>query len=240
MSASTLQESAAAYGRTLTGTATTAERRVVLHGVSWATYKALSKDLGDDRNCRLAFDLGELEIMSPQIPHEGSQFGIGQMVVILAEELGLPCRPLGSLTCEREDLSKAIEPDGCFYIQSLKQIKGVRKLDLSIHPPPDLIVEVDISTNSMRKLPICAALGVPEHWRFDGSKLEIRILKGGQYYESTESLAFPDILFANKIPEFVEMIHDDVTVMNRQFRAWVRAELRKTKPAHSRKPKSKK
>ena len=192
-SAITVQESAAPYGKAMMRPTTEGERRVILHGVSWATYKALSKDLGDSRACRLAFDSGEMEIMSPYSKHGNSEFRIGQLVVVLSGEFGLPCIGLGALTCDRDDLQKSIEPDGCFYIQHAHLFEDIDLVDLKIHPPPDLMIEVDISTNSMKKLPICQALGVPEHWRFDGYNLEIRILKNGNYFESTESLIFPGL-----------------------------------------------
>ncbi len=227
MTTTTLQESPAPYGVALARAAEIGEQRVLLHNVSWATYKALLKDLGDSRSCRLAFDSGELEIMSPHIPHENSQISLGQMVIILAEELGIPCRALGSWTCERADLQKGIEADGCFYIKHARQVRGLQKIDLDISPPPDLMIEVDFSTDSRNKLHICAALGVPEHWRFNGSVLEIRVLKSGRYFDAFESLAFPGIPLANEVARFVQISNDDLTSMNYQFRKWVRQELRK-------------
>ncbi|MEI6232731.1 MAG: Uma2 family endonuclease [Planctomycetota bacterium] len=240
MIANTVQESRAPYGVKTPLRTEQAERRVVLHGVSWETYKALSRDIGDSRSCRLAFDSGALEIMSPLIPHENSQLSIGRIVLMLAEEIGIPCCALGALTCECEVQGKAIEPDGCFYIQNLHRVKGLKKLDFTIHPAPDLMVEVDMNTNSMSKLAICAALGVPEHWRFDGEKLEIRLLKGGQYFESNVSLAFPEILFAHKITDFIPSGIDDSTSFNHKFRTWIRSELRKQKASKSAPKKSRK
>jgi len=233
--ATTVQESAAPYGRSIART-NASERRVILHGVSWDTYKALSKDLGEDTHCRLAFDSGDLEIISPQSHRHGkTEYRIGNLVSILAEELGLECEGAGHMTCEREDVQKAIEPDGCFYIQHAHVIEGLDSIDLTIHPPPDLMIEVDISTHSMKKLGICAALGVPEHWRYDGEILEIRNLKDGRYFESKESLAFPRLPLTEKIPEMLKLKTGDAISMIREFRAWVRGELRKAKSKRPRK-----
>ena len=229
MSESTVQEAMAPYGLIAAPLAVAGEKRVLLHGVSWSTYKALLKDLGNSRSSRLTFDSGELEIMSPLDIHEDAQFGIGQLVTILVDEFGLECRALGSLTCERQDLDKAIEPDGCFYIQHFKDVKGVKTIELGVHPPPDLMIEIDITTDSLNKLPICAALGVLEHWRYNAKSLEIRILKNGSYFESAESLAFPGMLFAKRMPEFLHMHVDGLMSMQRSFRAWIRDELRKRK-----------
>ena len=91
------------------------------------------------------------------------------------------------------------------------------------------MIEIDITTDSLNKLPICAALGVPEHWRYNSKSLEIRILKNGSYFESAESLAFPGVLFAKRMPEFLHMHVDGLMSMQRSFRAWIRNELRKRK-----------
>jgi len=234
MNATIVQESAAPYGKAMVRNVTEGERRVILHGVSWATYKALSKDLGEDTHCRLAFDSGDLEIMSPQSSTHGkSELRIAQLVFILAEELGLRCEGVGHFTCSRDDLQKAIEPDGCFYIQHALSIANCDHIDLECHPPPDLMIEVDLSTNSLKKLPICAALGVPEHWRFNGEKLEIRILRARNYFESTESLAFPGLNLITTIPDMLKSATDAIS-MTQKFRAWVRSELRKPKSSRTR------
>lgn len=231
MSATTVQESAAPYGKVLATPAARGEQRVILHGVSWGTYKALVDDLGNSRSCRLAFNSGELEIMSPHYKHENSHIAIGQIVLILAKESGLKCQPAGALTCEREDLLKAIEPDCCFYIQHFLDVSDCDEIRLPAQPPPDLMVEVDISNSSINKLSICSALGVPEHWRYDGKKLEIRILKDGTYNLSDRSAAFPGLQFANVLPEFIRSGRRDFLAMSDKFRAWVRQELKKRKPS---------
>jgi Uma2 family endonuclease len=223
----TVSETHAPYGVTPARATRFAERRVVLHGITWATYKAIQRDIGESRGCRLAYDSGELEIMAPQNEHGGASFGLGHFVVTLVEEFGTDCRPLGNLTCEREDLLKAIEPDECFYIQNRNAIPDFANIDLNVHPPPDLMIEVDITTNSRNKLTICKALGVPEHWRYDGEKLEIRVLKDGRYEERLESPNFPGLPLCEKLPEFVKLEPQGIVAANRKFRAWVRAELKR-------------
>ena len=230
MSTTTVQESAAPYGVASIPSNSGAEQRVMLRHVSWGTYKALMEDLGDSRNCRMAFDSGDLEIMSPHYKHENSHIAIGQIVLILAKECGLKCQPAGALTCEREDLLKAIESDCCFYIQHFLDVTGCDEINLPAQPPPDLMVEVDITNSSINKLSICSALGVPEHWRYDGKKLEIRILKNGAYELSDRSAAFPRLQFADVLPEFIRSGRRDFLAMSDRFRAWVRQELRKRKP----------
>jgi Uma2 family endonuclease len=41
-------------------------------------------------------------------------------------------------------------------------------LDKEATIPPDLAIEVDVSRSSIDKLAICAAIGIPEVWRYAG------------------------------------------------------------------------
>src|SRR3990170_9128357 len=168
-----------------------AEQRVILYNLSWKTFEGLLQDPANSRRCRLAYDRGTLEIMSPLIHHEGINRTLATMIIVLAEELGIEVRSAGSLTCKREDLDKGLEPDSSFYIQNETLVRGKKEIDLAKDPPPDLIIEVDISRGSLNKFPIYAALGVPEVWRFDGRKLSFHRLKKGQFESCKQSLAFP-------------------------------------------------
>jgi Uma2 family endonuclease len=92
-----------------------AEARVVLRGVSWQTFQALLADVGDDRAWRFAYDQGVLEIRMPLPNHEEPKRLIESFVEALVDELGIELRSLDALTLEREELTRAIEPDSCFY-----------------------------------------------------------------------------------------------------------------------------
>ncbi len=132
-----------------------AEARVVLQGVSWQTFKALMADIGEDRSCRLAYDQGILEIRVPYEQQEESKILIAGFVTATADELEIEIRQLGSLTLEREDLTRAVEPDTCFYIQNESQVRG-KEIKLPNVPPPDLVVESDYTHSSLNKFNIYA------------------------------------------------------------------------------------
>lgn len=157
------------------------EQRVVLQGVSWATYERLLHDLKDSSSPRLTFDRGVLEVMSPSPEHEESNRTIALLVEVLAEEFGIDIRNLGSTTFRREDLGQGFEPDSCFYVRNEARMRGKRDIDLATDPPPDLIVEVDITSPSLAKLPLYARVGVPEVWRYDGERMTIYRLAGDDY-----------------------------------------------------------
>ena len=66
-------------------------------------------------------------------------------------------------------------------------------IDLTVDPPPDLVIEVDITSPSLNKMPIFAALGVPEVWRYDGRQVSIFILGAGEYTSVEEGTTFPGV-----------------------------------------------
>jgi Uma2 family endonuclease len=163
------------------------EERILLHNVSWETYEQLLSIYENSSSPRFAFDRGTLEIMSPSSEHEELSDLITQLVFILAEEWNFEYRSFGRTTFRREELKSGFEPDGCFYIQSVDRISGVKRLDLTVHPPPDIAIEVDVTSPSLNKLPIYARIGVPEIWRYDGQNVTILILQVSEYQESQES-----------------------------------------------------
>ena len=180
-----------------------AEQRVVLHNISWNTYERLLADHENNSAPRLTYDRGELEIMSPSPEHEKLNRRIAQLVLAVAEELDIEAEDLGSTTFRREDLERGFEPDSCFYVQNEEQVRGKDRIDLAVDPPPDLVIEIDITSPSFSKLPIYAQIGVPEVWRYDGERMTILVLEGSDYAERTESIVLPPVT-SNFLTDFVE------------------------------------
>lgn len=179
-----------------------AEVRVVLKGVSWQTFQALLADIGEDRAARLAYDQGILEIMVPYEQHEEPKVLLAGFVEALADELCIEIRHLGSLTLEREDLTRAVEPDTCFYIQNEFLVRG-KEIDLKTVPPPDLVIEIDYTSRSLNKFQIYASLGVSEFWRYENQRLYVYRLVGEKYDLCDQSLAFPFLPIV-EIPDLIE------------------------------------
>jgi Uma2 family endonuclease len=170
----------------------------------------------------MTYDRGTLEIMSPSSEHERYNRTVAQIVEELAVEMDVNIDSLGSTTFRREDIDRGFEPDSCFYIRNVAHVRGKKRIDLSIDPPPDLVIEIDITSPSLDKFPIFAKVGVPEVWRFDGSKLAIYELAGGAYLERDTSVAFPAVT-ATDITGFVK---ESGTMLRpewvRKLRAWAR------------------
>jgi len=182
---------------------TTPENRVILKGVSWSTFKALLADVGDDRAWRIAYDGGVLEIRRPHLEHEVPKGLIESFIEATADELEIEVMKAGSLTLEREDLTRAVEPDTCFYIQNEASVRGKRDINLPEDLPPDLAIESDYTNSSVNKDSIYAALGVPELWRYRRESLQVYQLVDGKYEKCDRSLAFPFLPVA-EIPGFIE------------------------------------
>jgi Uma2 family endonuclease len=180
-----------------------ADQRVILHNISWETYERLLDERGDSSAPRLTYNRGVLEMMSPSPEHEKFNRRIAQLVLAVAEELGIEAEDLGSTTFRREDLERGFEPDSCFYIQNEEQVRGKDRIDLAVDPPPDLVIEIDITSPSFSKLPIYAQIGVPEVWRYDGERMTILVLEGSDYAETTESIVLPPVT-SNVLTDFVE------------------------------------
>lgn len=205
-----------------------AEQRVILHNVRWETYERLMDERGESRVPRFAYDRGELEIMSPQAEHESISYAAALLVEVLAEEMDIDVYGLGSTTFKREDLERGFEPDQCFYIKDWELVRGKESLDLAIDPPPELVIEIDITSPSLNKLPIYAQLGVREVWRYDGERMRILGLKDNGYVESSASLALPPL--TNEV-----LTRFAVEGAKRGRRAWMR-NVREWARDHARPP----
>jgi Uma2 family endonuclease len=199
-------------------------QRVLLKDVTWQELETILEDLGEHRAARIAYDRGTLEIMAPLPEHEDDKEIISDLVKALLEELDIEFRCLGSTTFKNQAMAQGIEPDQCFYIKNESKIRGKKRLDLTIDPPPDLALEVDITSRTHPN--IYQALKVPELWRFEKGKLQINILQDGTYVESQQSLNFPRFALIEVIPQYLEQS----TTAGRNatlkaFRLWVRQQM---------------
>src|SRR5437899_10199454 len=169
---------------------TPTEQKVILTGVSWGTYEDLLADYEDSSSPRLNYDRGVLEIMVLSPKHELLIRTISLQVEVIAEETNTVVVNLGSTTFRREESERGFEADSCFYIKNAGSIKGKTEIDLTVDPPPDLVIEIDITRPSLDKFPIFAAMGVPEVWRYDGRRLTIFELSDSEYARREQSIAF--------------------------------------------------
>jgi Uma2 family endonuclease len=201
---------------------------VLLQGISWETYQSLVLALESQPGKRLTYDNGLLEIFMPLPPHERYKRWTGRFIETLTESLDIEICSLSACTWSRKDLAKGVEADECYYIQNEAVIRGRMDIDLTIDPPPDLAIEIDITSPSIPRLPIYSALGVPEVWRFDGEKMVILFRVDGKYQEVAASIALPIVT-----PEILQTWLTQATTMGettwvKALRRWIRETMSMT------------
>jgi len=195
----------------------TVEHRTLLHNVPWETYQSL-RAANPSGHLRMTYDCGELEIMSPSRNHDRIGYLIGRMIdewTLLHEiEVGAG----RNTTFSREDLLKGLEPDNCYWITHELVMRDKEEVDLSVDPPPDLALEVDVTRSSIPKLPIYQALKVPEVWRWRRETLEIlRLDDSGEYQSQPISTELPSFPFDLAIDILTQRDGTGDTTLIRQF-----------------------
>ncbi|NJM20140.1 MAG: Uma2 family endonuclease [Richelia sp. RM2_1_2] len=199
-------------------------QRVLLTDVTWEEFEAILDELGEHRAARIAYDTGVLEIMAPLPEHEDDKEIIGDLVKALLEELEIEFRSLGSTTFKNQIMLQGIEPDQCFYIENEIKIRGKKRLDLTQDPPPDLALEIDVTSRTHPS--IYADLKVPELWRFEKGKLQINLLQNGSYVVSEQSKNFPDLPLAEVLSKYLEQSKTrGRNSVIKAFRNWVREQI---------------
>lgn len=196
------------------------EKRVVLRNITWQGYQQLLEILGEKRSARLTFDRGILEITMPLEEHEFSGRLIEFFIRILVKELGLKIKTMGSTTLVRSDLKRGAEPDNAYYIQNQPLVAG-RKVDIETDPPPDLVVEIDITHTDIDKPALYGSMGVPEFWRYNGREWRIYKLENDKYLEVPASPTFPKVP-KEKLYEFLAAAQLDEIEAEVNFRNWVK------------------
>lgn len=200
-------------------TAKTDGDRFVLRDVSWDRYIALRDDPTQD-HVKMTYFRGVLELMSPSGPHERINRLLEHLIVTWCLVREIPVSTYGSTTYRRQKNAVGLEPDSCFYVQNAALLGGKSEIDLTVDPPPDLAVEVDLTSSSLDRLPIYAALGVPEVWRTDGDWFQIYRLAGERYQEVPHSEVFSSLPISGFLAFLRRSSEWDVTALIREFRAW--------------------
>jgi Uma2 family endonuclease len=199
-----------------------------LSAVDWGTYSRLLRAFAERPAIRLAYDRGELEIMTPLLEHDNEGRFLGDLVFVLTEELGLPLKRGGSTTLRKRARRRGIEADESFWIANAPRMAGRRRLNLRTDPPPDLVIEVDVSRSSLDRLEIYAALAVPEVWRLEGDSLTFHMLKADGTYENALASRSFQFVTPGDMMRFLQQTRQgqDENAVVRQFRAWIQARIR--------------
>ncbi|MBC6422327.1 MAG: Uma2 family endonuclease [Hormoscilla sp. SP5CHS1] len=199
-------------------------QELLLKNVTWPMLETILDELGETRAARLSYSKGMLSIVTPLPEYEDDKEIIGDLVKVLLEELDIEFRALGSTTFKNEKMAQAIEADECFYIENEAQIRGKKRIDLNVDPPPDLAIEIDITSRT--RFDNYEGLRVPEIWRYNGLRLEINVRQADRYIESEVSPHFPSLPIVEVMHKYLErskIVGRNATM--RAFRNWVREQL---------------
>jgi Uma2 family endonuclease len=129
----------------------------------------------------------------------------------------------GSSTLKLQPKRKGLEADQCYWVKNERAVRGVKRLDLTIHPPPDLVVEIDVTNAVVDREAIYAALGVPEMWHYEeATKLTAWGLVEGAWQRIETSRSFPMIRVAD-LNEFLDRFAagEEETAVLVDFRRWL-------------------
>lgn len=203
------------------GTPLSQQQHLYLSGVSWADYLRFRETV--PQQWRVTYIRGEIEIMPPLPEHESVKTVMSRLLEILLMELGIESETYGSTTFFREDEDVGLEPDSCYYIEHAADVRSMMRWDAAKYPPPDLVIEVDITRRSLSKLPAYEALRVPEVWRWHGDRLVVHILGERGYAEQERSRALPRV----SIPMLREWVNryraaGPKLPVIREFQTWCR------------------
>ncbi|AVH72699.1 Uma2 family endonuclease [Nostoc sp. 'Lobaria pulmonaria (5183) cyanobiont'] len=199
-------------------------QQMLFQDITWEQLEKILEEMGERRAARISYSHGWLEIMVPLPEHEKDKEYIGELVRVLLDKLQIDFEPFGSTTLKNERMLQAVEPDTSFYIKNQAAIIGKNRIDLNVDPPPDLAIEIDITSRT--RFENYEILGVPELWRHTQQGLEIFLLKEGKYIKSESSPNFPDIPIVELVNEYVQQC---LTIGRsqaiRNFKDWVNNNL---------------
>ncbi|MGB7158333.1 MAG: Uma2 family endonuclease [Tepidisphaeraceae bacterium] len=200
-----------------------ADGRITLYGIGWDAYESFIDSLGE-RPVHVNYDEGAMEIMTISSEHEAAKKRVAMLIEYLALVLRMPLAARGSTTFKDKRIHKGAEPDECYYIANEAKIRRKKKIDLRKDPPPDLVVEIDISYHEVDREAIYAEMGVPELWRYDGKRLGFFALSNRDWKPIDRSRSFP-MLRPEDMNRFLRMApRKDDTSLRWAFADWVGAQ----------------
>ena len=198
------------------------ELPIRIQGVSWKAYKEFLAAWGD-QHVRHIYDQGLLEIMSPLKSHDWIKRLIGRFIEAMSLELGIEIQSIGSTTITSDLAEKGFEPDESYYVSNEAKVRGKIDFEPDVDPPPDLIIEVDVTSSSESRFLLFAAMKVPEVWRHDTRELAFFVRsRSGMYRQSARSKAF-SFLQPGDIEKFLAL-HGTMSENSlvRRFVQWAR------------------
>lgn len=198
-------------------------QRFILEGEPWSCYIRLLRNFDERRHLFITYHRGLLEITTSTFQRECLAGIMTRLINTWTMERLLPIRGGGSTNFRLRDRLCGLEADQCYWIAHEAQIRGLKMIDLRRDPPPDLVVEIALARGCVPRLPIYAALGMPEVWRINQRGLSFHVLQADRKYVSAPvSTVLPPLKPADLEPYLVFPNPLGETTLIRKFRDWVR------------------
>lgn len=194
---------------------------VIVRNQTWAEYEVLLQSRREQAAIKLSFNgkTQEIAIVSPSPRHANQADVLTDLVKLLLRHQKLDWQGFDPVTLKRVNQA-GVEPDACFYIQNRAAILGKDQIDLAIDPPPDLAIEVDLTSRTNPE--VYSALRIPELWIYCQATLSIFQFNGSAYEESPNSATFPAIDVKQHLPGYVERTWSvGSSVALREFEEWL-------------------
>ena len=176
---------------------------VILQAQSWEDYEAVLATRKAQSSLKVSFSAStqEIRIMSPLPKHANGSAILVDLVKALLRLHRLDWHDFDPVTLKKLH-EKGLEPDHCFYIQNYRAVLGKTRIDLDRDPPPDLALEVDLT--SFSSIDEYEAIAIPELWIYRNQTLNIYVLEDGKYQDSHKSRLFPSLPLKELLPTYIE------------------------------------
>jgi Uma2 family endonuclease len=195
---------------------------IVFHDVGWRFYKAVLREL-DGQPSRSSYDRGTLEVMTLSIEHERLKMMIGEMIGILATLFQLDIARGGSATLKRFAKKKGLEADLCYWFRNAAAVRSKTRIDLRVDPPPDLVVEIDVTHAAVNRTNIYRSLNVPELWVLKRKTgLTAHRLRDRKWERIEHSLSLPFLRVADLNPFVARIGVDNESPLLADFGQWAK------------------
>ena len=157
------------------------EKLVTLKDVSWEQFKGIEAQLLDNRNVRLSYLSGMLEIMSPiGEEHESVKRTLSYLLEAYMRELGIRFYGRGGYTLEEPGYASGT-PDESYSVGTNRVV-------------PDIVIEVIVTSGTINRKELYKPKKVPEVWFWKSNSIKIfRLNERGEYEEVERSGFFPDL-----------------------------------------------
>jgi Uma2 family endonuclease len=186
---------------------------------TWQDYQAIAHQRSDGSVPRVKYRNGQMLLMSPLPEHGKDASFIADLAKVLLDSQGIDYDSFTPITMTLPE-SSGIEPDYCFYIESLAPVRGKKRIDWQVDPPPDLVLEVDVTHYS--DINDYLPFRVPEVWMFKRNLLNVYQLKQNTYHLGQTSHYFPDLQLSSVVAEYRQTAYEKssseaIRQLRRQF-----------------------